>query len=151
MTRTFTLFSLLLFYSFIFKSQAQSWEVYDSDFQLKSHLVYQSIFLFGENTKVGKSESGLYLLSNELKPIVNLEGSEIHQYLSPWILVKGPKGIGAFHEYGQKALEPEYDDIQTFYNLLLAKKGRSFSYSKEDPAKPLPLGVQRKDGLLILG
>ncbi len=155
MTRTFTLFSLLLFYSFIFKSQAQSWEVYDSDFQLKSHLVYQSIFLFGENTKVGKSESGLYLLSNELKPIVNLEGSEIHQYLSPWILVKGPNGIGAFHEYGQKALEPEYDDIQTFYNLLLAKKGTEFFVFQRGSGKTTSIGSAEEGwithtGLIVL-
>ncbi|MDF2158447.1 WG repeat-containing protein [Algoriphagus sp. CAU 1675] len=155
MIRIFTLFSLLVFNSVIFKAQAQSWEVYDSDFQLKSHLVYQSVLLLGENTKVGKNELGLYLLSNEMKPIVDLEGSEIHQYLSPWIIVKGPNGIGAFHEYGQKALEPEYEEIQTFYNLLLAKKGTEFFLFQRGSGKTSSIGHAEEGwitntGLVIL-
>ena len=107
-------------------SFAQTWEIYDLSGSLKSRAVYHDIDLLGEAVAVGKNPDGLFLLSPELSPIVNLQGQEIFQYQKPWILVKGPKGIGAFHEYGQLALPLEYEEISTFTNRLLARKGTDY-------------------------
>jgi hypothetical protein len=107
-------------------SLAQTWEIYDLSGNLKSRAVYKDINLLGEAVAVGKNADGLFLLSPELNPIVNLQGQEIFQYLKPWILVKGPKGIGAFHEYGQLALPLEYEEISTYTNRLLARKGTEY-------------------------
>lgn len=120
--------SPLLVLLFVISSlvQAQTYEVYDYEMNLKTRLVYQSISLLSESVKIGKNEEGLFLLSNDFKPAVNLEGQEVHRFLEPWILVKGPNGIGAFHEYGQKVLELEYDEIDTYFNFLLARKGSKY-------------------------
>jgi hypothetical protein len=85
-------------------SLGQSWEVYDFGGSLQTRAGYKEINLLGESVITGKNAEGLYLLSPDLRPVVDLLGQEVFQYLKPWILVKGPKGIGAFHEYGQPAL-----------------------------------------------
>ncbi|MBM3426472.1 MAG: WG repeat-containing protein, partial [Bacteroidetes bacterium] len=73
-------------------------------------------------------------------PVVNLQGQEVYQYLKPWILVKGPKGVGAFHEYGQLALPMEYDEISTFTNRLLARKGSDYWIYEKSSGKTKWLG-----------
>lgn len=117
---------LALFLSLAGPSLAQTWEIYDLSGNLKSKASYQNINLLGEAVAVGRNVDGLFLLSPELLPIVNLQGQEVYQYLKPWILVKGPQGMGAFHEYGQLALPLEYDEISTFTNRLLARKGTEY-------------------------
>lgn len=107
-------------------SHSQSWEVYDTKIQLQSRLMYDEIKLLSETVRIGKAGNELSLLSRDLSPAVSLVGTEIYQYLEPWILVKGPNGIGAFHEYGQQVLPLEYEKIQTYFNLLLASKGREY-------------------------
>lgn len=128
MTKTLRSTFLLLLCTVLihFSTKAQTWEVYDYDLQLKSRLVYQSIAILSDAVKIGKNENGLFLLSNDYKPAVQLEGKEIYQFLEPWILMKGEKGIGAYHEYGQKVLNLEFDEIQTYYNFLLARKGNEY-------------------------
>ena len=101
----------------------QNWEVYDFSGSLQGKVAYQDLELLGESVRVGKTDSGLFLLSADLRPIVDLQAQEVYQYLQPWIIVKGPEGLGAFHEYGQKALPTVYDEIQTYPTRLLAKKG----------------------------
>jgi hypothetical protein len=113
----------------IFYSQnvtAQTWEVYNSKLELQSRLIYDRIDLLSESVRIGQLNGELILLAQDLKPALKLEGTEIYQYLAPWILVKGPQGIGAYHEYGQKVLALEYDEIQTFYNRLLARRGQEY-------------------------
>ncbi|MFC3415105.1 WG repeat-containing protein [Algoriphagus hitonicola] len=110
----------------VFPSFCQTWELYNSQYQLQSRLVYQSIFLLSESVKIGKTDSSLFLLNSQYQPSVNLEGDELYQYLEPWILVKNQKGIGAFHEYGQKVLPLEFEEIETYLNLLLARKGNEY-------------------------
>lgn len=113
----------------IFFSQnvfAQTWEVYNSRLELQSRLIYDQIDLLSESVRIGQLNGELFLLAQDLKPALKLDGTEIYQYLAPWILVKGPQGTGAYHEYGQKVLALEYDEIQTFYNLLLARKGQEY-------------------------
>jgi len=66
--------------------------------------------------------------------------------------MKGPEGIGAYHEYGQKVLPLAYDEISTYFNYLLARKGNEYwvfergknritSIGKFDEAKFTKLGL----------
>jgi hypothetical protein len=127
MNKNFTLLVSLI-YTFLISEAAysQSWEVYDTKIQLQSRLIYDEIDLLSETVRIGKVGNELSLLSNDLRPSVSLVGTEIYQYLEPWILVKGPNGIGAFHEYGQQVLPLEYEKIETYFNLLLASKGKEY-------------------------
>lgn len=119
---------------------SQTWEVYDLQGNLKSRAIYDRIEVLSESVIIGKNENGLSMLSRDLKPMVNLKGDEIYQYLSPWILVKGPNGIGAFHEYGQQALDLEYEEIQTYFNFLLGKKGSDYWLFEKGNEKTTALG-----------
>ncbi len=123
---------------------SQTWEVYDLQGKLKSRAIYDRIEVLGETVIVGKNENGLAMLSRNLEPVVDLKGDQIHQYLAPWILVKGPKGIGAFHEYGQQAFPLEYEEIQTYFNFLLGKKGSEYWLYERGNGKTTSLG--RLDG-----
>jgi hypothetical protein len=130
--------------SFLFlasPSLAQTWEIYDLSGNLKSRAEYEDINLLGEAVAVGKNADGLFLLSTDLNPIVNLQGEAVFQYLKPWILVKGPKGVGAFHEYGQLALPLEYDEITTFTNRLLARKGSEYWVFEKSTGKTRWIGT----------
>ncbi|GAA0879063.1 hypothetical protein GCM10009119_20310 [Algoriphagus jejuensis] len=120
---------------------SQTWEVYDLQGKLKSRAIYDRIEILGETVIVGKSESGLTMLSPDLKPMVDLKGEQIYQYLAPWILVKGPNGIGAFHEYGQQALDLEYEEIQTYISMLLGKKGGAYWLYDKGKNKTTALGT----------
>ncbi|TXE10251.1 WG repeat-containing protein [Algoriphagus aquimarinus] len=127
MNKKFTLLvSLILTFLTTKATQAQSWEVYDTKIQLQSRLIYDEIDLLSETVRIGKAGNELSLLSSDLRPAVSLVGTEIYQYLEPWIIVKGPNGIGAFHEYGQQVLPLEYDKIDTYFNMLLASKGNEY-------------------------
>ncbi|SFT87216.1 WG containing repeat-containing protein [Algoriphagus locisalis] len=127
MNKNFTLLVSFILTFFISEtSTAQSWEVYNTQLQLQSRLIYDEIDLLSETVRIGKRGNELSLLSNDFKPAVSLVGTEIYQYLEPWILVKGPNGIGAFHEYGQQVLPLEYEKIQTYFNMLLASKGNEY-------------------------
>lgn len=107
---------------------------------LKSRAIYDRVDVLSESVIIGKNENGLVMLSRDLKPMVDLKGNEIYQYLSPWILVKGPNGIGAFHEYGQQAFALEYEEIQTYYNFLLGKKGSEYWLFEKGNEKTTALG-----------
>ncbi len=127
MNKNFTLLISLISTFLISESaHSQSWEVYDTKIQLQSRLIYDEIDLLSETVRIGKTGKELSLLSSDLRPAVALVGTEIYQYLEPWILVKGPNGIGAFHEYGQQVLPLEYEKIQTYFNMLLASKGNEY-------------------------
>ena len=130
--------------SFLFlatPSLGQTWEVYDFSGSLQTSANFQDIDLIGQSVSVGKNPSGLFLLSPDLRPVVDLQGQEVVQYLKPWILVKGPKGIGAFHEYGQLALPLEYEEILTYTNRLLARKGNEYWVFEKSTGKVKWLGT----------
>lgn len=139
MNKKFTLGSLLIFLLST-HTFSQTWEVYDTQLQLQSRLLYDDIELLSETVRIGRKEDELSLLSGDLKPAVSLIGTEVYQYLQPWILVKGPNGIGAFHEYGQQVLPLEYDDIQTYFNLLLARRGDEYFLFQRGKNKTTKLG-----------
>ncbi|WP_339863946.1 WG repeat-containing protein [uncultured Algoriphagus sp.] len=155
MHKNFTLLVCLLSTFFISEAaHSQSWEVYNTNIQLQSRLIYDEIELLSETVKIGKKGSELSLLSNDLRPAVSLVGTEVYQYLEPWILVKGPKGIGAFHEYGQQVLPLEYEKIQTYFNMLLASKGNEYWLFERGNNRTTYLGeldeaIITKTGLII--
>lgn len=147
-----TVLSLSIFnLSLIPVVQAQTWEVYDSEYKLQTRLLYDEVDLLSETVRIGKKDSILSLLSADLRPAVSLQGSEIYQYLEPWILVKGPNGIGAFHEYGQLVLPLEYDEIQTYFNLLLARKGKEYWIFERGSGKTTSLGTLDEAKLTKIG
>ncbi len=143
---------LLIFLSSYSLSQAQTWEVYNSKFVLQSRLIYDQVDILGESVRIGTIDGDLFLLAQDLSPALKLEGKAVYQYLAPWILMKGPDGIGAYHEYGQKVLPLAYDEISTYFNYLLARKGNEYwvfergknriiSIGKFDEAKFTKLGL----------
>ncbi|WP_057937688.1 WG repeat-containing protein [Algoriphagus resistens] len=141
MNKNFTILVSLIFTFIISEvAQAQSWEVYNTKLQLQSRLIYDEVDLLSETVRIGKKGDELFLLSNDLRPAVSLVGTEIYQYLEPWILVKGPNGIGAFHEYGQQVLPLEYERIQTYFNMLLASKGNEYWLFQRGKNKTTYLG-----------
>lgn len=129
------------FFLSAFLSHGQTWEVYDTELNLKNRLLYQDIILLSENVKVGKTEEGFFLLNANFQKSVPLEGNEIYQYSSPWILLKNESGIGAYHEYGQQVLELKYDEVEVFFNLLLARKGNEYWVYERGKGSLRPLGV----------
>jgi hypothetical protein len=145
----------LLAFSFVYTTlPAQTWGVYDLQGNLKSLAIYDRIEVLSETVITGKNEKGLSMLSRDLKPVVDLKGDEVYQYLAPWILVKGPNGIGAFHEYGMQAFPPEYDEIQTYYNFLLGRKGKEYWFFEKGKEKTTAIGTWEKanftkNGILI--
>lgn len=152
MNKKYTL-SICLICSFYFSmsSQAQTWEVYNEQLQLQSRLIYDKIELLSETVRIGKKGDEISLLSKDLTPAVVLQGKEVYQYLEPWILVKGENGIGAYHEYGQLVLPLEYEEIQTYYNLLLAKKAGNYWLFERGTGKITSLGRLDEAKLTRLG
>ena len=143
--------SLISCFYFPIISQAQTWEVYNEQIQLQSRLMYDKIEILSETVRIGKKGGEISLLSKDLTPAVVLQGKEVYQYLEPWILVKGENGIGAYHEYGQLVLLLEYEEIQTYYNLLLAKKGENYWLFERGTGKTTSLGQLDEAKLTRLG
>ncbi len=133
---------------------SQTWEIYNLQGKLTSRAIYDRVEVLSETVIVGKNQEGLHLLSHDLKPMVNLLGTEVYQYLAPWILVKGPDGIGAFHEYGQLAFPLEYEEVQPYFNYLLGRKGSNYFLFYRGTGKITSLGTLElakinKNGVLI--
>jgi hypothetical protein len=105
---------------------AQSYEVYDQEFRLKSRIENDQIRILGESVRISSANQELKLLSKDYKPSISLDGSSLIAYNQPWIVVEGQNGQGVFHEYGEKIFPVEYDEIQTLYSLVLAKKGNDY-------------------------
>lgn len=119
---------------------AQTYEVFDQDLKLKSRLQYDRISILGESVRISTSNKELKLLSKEYRPFVNLKGETVIGYHQPWIVIQGPKGKGAFHEYGEEIFLPEYDDIQTIYTRILAKKGDQYWVYDHSTRNTSPIG-----------
>ena len=153
--RTFFITSFTLFFLLTGSAYSQTWEIFDLKGTLQQRAIYDRIEILGETVMTGKNDSGLYLLSPDFRPMLDLQGKEVFQYLQPWIVVKGPKGLGAFHEYGQLALPLEYEEIKTYTNLLLARKGNDYWVFERGKNKISALGTAEEaklthHGLIIL-
>lgn len=106
--------------------QSQIYEVYDQQYNMVQKINNDHIFLLGESIRVSDKDKKLKLLNHSYEPFIELEGAEIYQYLNPWIIVTNEGKFGAYHEYGEQILKPEYDHIDTHYNQLLANKGNTY-------------------------
>lgn len=153
--RTFYILAFALLFLAPICAFSQTWEVFDLKGTLQQRAIYERIEILGETVITGKNESGLYLLSPDLRPMLDLQGDEVYQYLQPWIVVKGPKGLGAFHEYGQLALPLEYEEIKTYTNILLARRGNDYWVFERGKNKITPLGSAEEasmthHGMIIL-
>mgnify|MGYP003668830906 FL=1 len=62
----------------------------------------------------------------KLQPFTNIEGASLYQFLEPWIIIKNNEKFGALHEYGEQVLPATYDEIQSYYTLLLGRKGEEY-------------------------
>ncbi|WP_373520522.1 WG repeat-containing protein [Aquiflexum sp.] len=132
----------------------QTYEVFDQNLKLKSRLEYDQISILGESVRISTSNNEIKLLSKEYKPFVHLKAERVIGYNQPWIIIEGPKGKGVFHEYGEDILLPEYDDIQTFYTLILANKGNQYWIYDHSSRNTSPIGsfdhaVMARNGQVI--
>ncbi|QDH77629.1 WG repeat-containing protein [Echinicola soli] len=118
--------ALCLFLVSIDFTQAQMYEVYNPQLELIQKINNDHIFLLSESIRVSDKDQQIKLLNRNYEPFLELEGSSIYQYLSPWILVEKDGKLGAYHEYGEQIMKPQYDHIDTRYNELLGKKGNIF-------------------------
>src|SRR5690554_5870659 len=107
-------------------SPAQTWEIYDEDFTLLKKIENEKIMVLGTSLRLSDQGGSFNLLGKNYEPIVNIHNSEIFQYLEPWIIISEDGKLGAYHEYGEEIFKTEYDDIDTYYNLLLARQGIAF-------------------------
>ncbi|WP_304516353.1 WG repeat-containing protein [Cecembia rubra] len=108
------------------ESLAQTYEVYDQNLKLKSRLEFDQIAVLSESVRISTANNEVKLLSREYKPFINLQAEKVEFYDQPWLIVRGNNGLGAFHEYGENILPTDYDEIQTFFTRLLAKKGNQY-------------------------
>jgi len=106
--------------------KSQVYEVYDQQLNLVQKINNDHIYLLGESIRISDKDKKLKLLNNRYEPFLELEGAEVYQYLSPWIIVTDHGKFGAYHEYGEQILKPEYDHIDMHYNQLLANKGNTY-------------------------
>lgn len=149
-TYAFTLILILPFPDLF----AQTYEVFDQNLKLKSRLEYDQISILGETVRISTSNKELKLLSKEYRPFVDLKAETINGYNQPWIIIEGPKGKGVFHEYGEEILLPEYDNIQTYYTIILANKGDQYWIYDHSSRNTTPIGsfdhaVMARNGQVI--
>lgn len=126
--------------AFISISVGQTWEIYDEDFTLLRKIENEKIKVLGNAVRVSTSDSTLNLLGKNYEPILSINNAEVFQYLEPWLIITENGKYGAFHEYGEQIFATEYDVIETYYNLLLAKKGIAYFLYDRGKKEKKPLG-----------
>ncbi|MCH6232320.1 WG repeat-containing protein [Cognataquiflexum rubidum] len=132
-------------------ANSQTYEVYDHNLRLKSRIEFDHISILGETVRISSANNELKLLSKEYKPFVDLKALTVHNYDQPWIVVQGPQGKGAFHEYGEEIFAPEYDQIEVFYTRLLARKGNQFWVYDHSTRKTTAIGTFQEAKLALNG
>lgn len=145
--------TLIMLFAFNVLS-AQTYEVFDQNLKLKSRVEYDQISILGESVRISSANRELKLLSKEYKPFVNLKAESVIGYHQPWIITEGPNGKGVFHEYGEEIFLAEYDDIQTFFTLVIAKKENQYWVYDHSLRNTLSIGsfdnvIMAKNGQLI--
>lgn len=118
----------------------QTWEIYDENFTLQRKITNETIHILGNAVRVSTGENSFNLLGKSYETIVRVDNARVFQYLEPWIIVENNGKFGAYHEYGEKIFEAEYDVIDTYYNLLLAKKGIAYFLYDRGQKTVKPLG-----------
>lgn len=119
---------IALFFCLVSQSHlfAQSYEIFDRDFNLIKRLENEKVQIISESIRIGLSNQEAKLLSPEYRPFISLQAEQIIGYEAPWIITQRAKGKGVFHEYGEKILPASYEDIQTVYTKILAKSGQEY-------------------------
>src|SRR5690606_27848138 len=118
----------------------QTWEVYDEELTLVRKIENENINILGNSVRVSTGNNSLNLLGKNYETIVAINDAKVFQYLEPWIIVEQEGKYGAYHEYGEKIFDTEYDVIDTYYNLLLAKKGIAYFLYDRGQKEVKPLG-----------
>ncbi|MFC4873693.1 WG repeat-containing protein [Negadavirga shengliensis] len=120
---------------------AQTWEIFDRDYRLIRKIENGNLNILGSALRVNAVGDDLNLLSQEYESFATIDNSSIYQYLEPWVIVKNGGKLGAFHEYGDEVLKPEYDRIENYYNLLLSQKDNQFFVYDRGTKKTVRLGA----------
>lgn len=126
--------------TFISFSLGQTWEIYDESYKLLRKIENEKINVLGQSVRVSSNDSVLSLLGKNYEPILTIKNAEVFQYLEPWIIIEENGKFGAFHQYGEQIFGTEYDRIETYYNLLLAKKGIAYFLYDRGQKTTEPLG-----------
>lgn len=151
--KIYWIFSLYLIFEILTAKQAisQTYEVYDQNLRLKSRIEFDHISILGETVRISSANNELKLLSKEYKPFVDLKALSVYNYDQPWIVVQGPQGKGAFHEYGEEIFAPEFDEIEVFYTRILARKGNQFWVYDHSTRKTTVIGTFQEAKLALNG
>ncbi|WP_113926175.1 WG repeat-containing protein [Cognataquiflexum aquatile] len=151
--KIYWIFSLYLIFEILTAKQAisQTYEVYDQNLRLKSRIEFDHISILGETVRISSANNELKLLSKEYKPFVDLKALSVYNYDQPWIVVQGPQGKGAFHEYGEEIFAPEFDEIEVFYTRILARKGNQFWVYDHSTRKITAIGTFQEAKLALNG
>ena len=147
---TLSLYFILIILT-VGKAESQTYEVFDQSLKLKSRIEFDQISILGESVRVSSANNELKLLSKEYKPFVDLKALSVYNYEQPWIVVEGPNGKGAFHEYGEEIFTTEYDEIEIFYTRLLAKKGNQYWVYDHSTRKTISIGAFQEAKLALNG
>jgi len=119
---------------------AQTWEIYDENYTLVRKIENEKIKVLGNAVRVSTNDGTLNLLGKDYETILSIDNAKVFQYLEPWIVISEEGKFGAFHEYGEQIFEADYDVIETYYNLLLAKKGIAYFLYDRGQKDIIPLG-----------
>lgn len=120
---------------------AQTWEIFDRDYHLIRKIENGNLQILGSALRINTVGDDLNLLSQEYESFATIDNSSIYQYLEPWVIVQKQGKFGAFHEYGDEVLKPEYDRIENYYNLLLAQKDNHYFLHDRGTKKTTRLGI----------
>lgn len=134
------LLTLIFLGAFVPLSSGQIWEIYDQDFHLLKKIENERIKVLGTAVRLSTQGDNITLLGSNYEPIVSISNARVFQYLEPWIIITHDGKFGAFHEYGEQIFDTEYDVIETYYNLLLAKKGIAYFLYDRGKKETIPLG-----------
>lgn len=146
------------------KANCQVWEIFDQKLNLEKKISDGDIQLLGNSIRINNWENDLFFLGSDYESFATVDSSSIYQYLEPWIIIKNGNEFGAFHEYGEQVMPTVYDEIATYYNLLLSRKGNEYfvydrgkrttqsigSYAKARFAKNGQVIAQKEDGSFVL-
>jgi hypothetical protein len=135
-----SVFAILLTAAWGSLAVGQTWEVYDENFTLVKKIENENINILGNAVRVSNGDNSLHLLGKNYETIVSVDNAKVFQYLEPWIIVERDGKFGAFHEYGEEIFKAEYDAIDTYYNLLLAKRGIAYFLYDRGQKEIQPLG-----------
>ncbi|NHE57652.1 WG repeat-containing protein [Cyclobacterium plantarum] len=123
------------------KAKCQVWEVFDKQLNLEKKISNGDIQLLGNSIRINNWENDLLFLGPDYESFATVDSSSLYQYLEPWIIIKNENKFGAFHEYGEQVMPTVYDEIATYYNLLLARKGNAYFVYDRGKRTTQPIGT----------